>query len=122
MGVFGIFGNGVWGAKPRRFDYRPRYYDPEQEAREQRKRKVLGEDYADKYKTDEQRTVEKKAYKPGVYIRNSAMERRGIERSPHNNTGRTRRLVIIMLVLVAAVVWLWSTTSIDDFFMRWLAK
>ncbi len=118
--MFGF--NGIFGAKPRRFDYRPRYYDLEQEAREQRKRDVLGDDYADKYKDEEQLEAEKKAYKPGAYIRNSAMDRRGIERSPRNNGGRTQRLVIIGLVLVALAAWLMTTGSIDEFFTRWLAK
>jgi hypothetical protein len=118
--MFGF--NGIFGAKPRRFDYKPRYYDLEQEAREQRKREVLGDDYADKYKTDEQKEAEKRGYKPGVYIRNSAMARRGIERSPRSNGGRTRRLVFIGIILVAAAVWLMTTGSIDDFFTRWLAK
>ena len=110
------------GRKPRRFDYRPRYYDLEQEEREQRKREVLGADYADKYKSDEELRADKKAYKPGVYIRNSAMERRGIERSPRNNGGRTQRLVIIGAVLLALALWLMSTNGIDEFFTRWLAK
>ncbi len=118
--MFGF--NGVFGAKPRRFDYKPRYYDQEQEAREQRKREVLGDDYADKYKTEEELQAGKKAYKPGTYIRNSAMERRGIERSPRNNSGRTQRLIVIVLVLVALAVWLMSSNGIDDFFTRWLAK
>ncbi len=118
--MFGF--NGVFGAKPRRFDYKPRYYDQEQEAREQRKREVLGADYADKYKSDEQLAAEKKAYKPGVYIRNSAMERRGIVRSPRNNVGKTKRLVLIGIVLVALALWLIGTNSIDDFFTRWLGE
>ena len=28
--------------KPRQFDYRPRYYDPEKEAREKRREELLG--------------------------------------------------------------------------------
>lgn len=118
--MFGF--NGVFGAKPRKFDYKPRYYDAEQEAREQRKREVLGENYADKYKSDEERAAEKKAYKPGTYIRNSAMDRRGIERSPRNNSGRTMRLVVIVAILAALGVWLMSSNGIDDFFTQWLAK
>jgi hypothetical protein len=118
--MFGF--NGVFGAKPRRFDYRPRYYDLEQEAREQRKREVLGENYADKYKTEEELAAEKKTYKPGVYIRNSAMERRGIQRSPRSNSGRSARMVVIFIVLVALGVWLMSQNGIDEFFTRWLAK
>lgn len=116
--MFGF--NGVFGQKPRRFDYKPRYYDLEQEAREQRKREVLGADYADKYKTDDERAAEKQAYKPGAYIRSSAMDRRGIQRSPRNNTTRVKRMAVILLVLVVLAVWLMTTGKIDDFFTRWL--
>ena len=35
--------------KPRQFEYKPRYFDPEQEAREARKREVLGADYQKAY-------------------------------------------------------------------------
>ena len=35
--------------KPRQFEYKPRHFDPEQEAREARKREVLGADYQKAY-------------------------------------------------------------------------
>ena len=50
--------------KPRQFEYKPRHFDPEQEAREARKREVLGADYQKAYENcDEQE------HKPGETIR-----------------------------------------------------
>jgi hypothetical protein len=118
--MFGF--GGIFGRKPRQFDYRPRYYDAEKEAREQRKRAVLGSDYADKYMTDEEREQERRNYKPGAYIRNSMMERRGIGSSRRGNGTTVRRLVIVAVLIVLAAAWVLSTDSIDIALLRWLGK
>lgn len=120
--MFGFGFGGVFGRKPNQFTYRPRYYDAEKEAREQRKRSVLGDDYAEKYMTDDEREQERQSYKPGAYIRNSMMQRRGIERSPRRNNTTFRRLVIIIVLLALAAWWLVNTDSLDNFFIRWLGK
>lgn len=118
--MFGF--GGVFGRKPRQFDYIPRYYDAEQEAREQRKRELLGPDYADKYKTEEQKNAEKQHYVPGAFIRQNMMDRRGIQRSPRNNQVAVRRLIIIFAIILLAAVWLLTTDSINTFFERWLTR
>lgn len=118
--MFGF--GGVFGRKPRRFDYIPRYYDAEQEAREQRKREVLGPDYADKYKSQEELAEQRERYVPGTFIRKNMIERRGIQRSPRNNAVAVRRLIIIFALLLIAAVWLMSTDSINTFFEKWLAR
>lgn len=83
--------------KPRKFNYIPRYYDPEQEAREERRKQVLG-------------IVDEPGgeYVPGQYIRSGQM------RSRIQGASKTRRkgsvgAVRFMLVLILAgiAMWLW---------------
>lgn len=118
--MFGF--RGVFGRKPRQFDYKPRYYDAEKEAREQRKREVLGPDYAERYKSDAEKAEAAERYVPGAYIRKDMMERRGISRSNRNNTVFIRRLVIMLVILGIAIWWLLTTDAIENFFSKWLAQ
>ncbi len=93
--------------KPRQFNYRPRYYDPEAEEREMRKRELLGDDYAEAYKTDEERAESRKEYHPGQYI-NEIRMRRGViadRRKKDNKSGARQRQLLIAIVLVAALLY-----------------
>lgn len=86
--------------RARQFDYQPRYYDPEKEAREQRRREVLG---------GEAQTPggEDKKYVPGAYIHQARVNRVTAAR---DNRGRKRRsvirtvLVLVMLLLAAYLI------------------
>ena len=93
--------------KPRRFDYRPRLYDPVQEEREARKRELLGDDYVPEQSDGE--------YKPGQYIRQLRM-RRGIIADRQKKERQQRRTLrsIIMLVLLVAFAWWLMTTDFSN--------
>ena len=113
--MFGF--NGVFGRKPRQFDYKPRYFDPEQERREQRKREVLGADYQDKYMTEEER---KAGYVPGRYIRDNIKVRRGIGTSSRSNSSAGLRVVVIVILLGLAAWGILKTDFFTDFLTKWL--
>lgn len=88
--------------RPRQFNYTPRYYDPEKEARAQRRKELLGEDpLADAPQGE---------YKPGQYIRHSVAARRGsiVTRKHERKPGGGRVLIfVLLLVLFGAVLYLW---------------
>jgi hypothetical protein len=102
--------------KPRGFNYRPRYYDPEAEAREDRKRVVLGE----RYRTPEQRArdearaagqdVAEPEYRPGAYLREHISARRGAHASDAMRKRRRKAqsipVLIAILVLIVFFVWM----------------
>lgn len=115
--MFGF--RGVFNRKPRQFEYRPRYYDPEQERREQRKKELLGADYRERYKSDEERQAN---YVPGKYVRESMIVRRGIGSSAKIGSAARMRLVIVLILLGLAVWWLFGTDSITNFFAKWLGR
>ena len=81
--------------KPKAFDYKPRYYDPEKERREQRRRELCG---LDTYTPNEE-------YKPGMYLRNQVRERRSqhISRDRDAKRNSTLRLAVILALLVLVV-------------------
>lgn len=82
--------------KPRQFDYRPRYYDPEKEAREQRRKQLLGDDAQ----------APEGEYVPGQFIRNNMSARRGMTAQTRNRQKTVRPMrMIIMLVLLGIAVW-----------------
>lgn len=85
--------------KPRQFDYRPRYYDPEKEARERRRAELLGEKTAS---SDEE-------YVPGQLLRNRRLQRMiddDRKRSMARSKTRSSLVLIVMIVLlIAAVMW-----------------
>ncbi len=89
-------------AKPRQFEYKPRYYDPEKEAREQRRRELCGED------PEEGKNGE---YKPGQYIRRDMLARRGIGQRGRRtkSTMNVTRTVLALLCLGAIVLWILLT-------------
>ncbi|MCC8088960.1 MAG: hypothetical protein LIO79_06825 [Rikenellaceae bacterium] len=95
--------------KPRQFEYKPRYYDPEEEAREERKKAVLGADYKDNYKTSGENASGSEEYKPGQYLRGMSMRKGNIvDRRSSNKKANTIRFVIALVLLIAAFWWLLS--------------
>ena len=103
--------------KPRGFNYQPRYYDPESEAREERKRMVLGE----KYRSPKERArdaakaagedIGEDNYAPGSYLRGHVAARRGNAHAADTMRKRrrkTRSVYVLagMLVLIALTVWM----------------
>jgi hypothetical protein len=103
--------------KPRGFNYIPRYYDPEAEAREDRKRVVLG----DKYRTPEQRKkdaaraageqVPEETYVPGAFLREHIAARRGSSHVADLMRKRRRKVQSIpvllgILVVILLLVWM----------------
>jgi hypothetical protein len=100
--------------KPRGFNYSPRYYDPDQEAREERKKIVLGE----KYRSPAERAREAAGlegrdpeYVPGSYVREHAAARRGNAHAAdvmRRRRRKTRSVYVLlgMLVLIVLIVWM----------------
>ncbi len=102
--------------KPRGFNYQPRYYDPDAEAREERKKIVLGE----KYRSPKERArdaaraagedVGEDNYVPGTYLREHVAARRGNAHAADVMRKRRRKtrsvyVLVGMLVLIALIVW-----------------
>ncbi|MFI3318194.1 MAG: hypothetical protein SNH88_03300 [Rikenellaceae bacterium] len=73
-----------------KFNYTPRYYDPEKEAREKRREEMLG------HRSDS--TAEE--YTPGQYIRRKSAARHERLRS-NSNSGRVRVWIMLAFVLIA---------------------
>lgn len=84
--------------KPRQFSYKPRFYDPEKEAREKRREELLGV-----------RPAEGEEYVPGELLR-----RRRMQRMMEDATAARRKkqkgsgllLVAFIVLLIAAFLWL----------------
>ena len=87
--------------KPRQFDYKPRYYDPEKEAREQRRRELLGER---DITTDDD-------YVPGDLLRHRKMQRMI---AADNSSAKRKKsssfilLIAVLVLLVLAVAWVFN--------------
>ncbi len=102
--------------KPRGFNYRPRYYDPDAEAREERKKIVLGE----KYRSPAQRErdaaqaageqVEPEKYVPGSILREHVASRRGSHAADvvRRRRKKTHSIPVLlgMLALIGLIVWM----------------
>lgn len=86
---------GIFGRKPRQFDYKPRYFDPEKEARQERRRELLGERY------DENAPA---ATEERIRGRMNAHRRTG-GRSDRNHQ-KTFRLVVVLVLLVLFGIWM----------------
>lgn len=91
MGLFNFFGDG----EHRVFNYKPIYYDPEEEKRKQMFGAVDG-------------TVEKEkkegTYVPGSYIKGSLRD--GNYSRTRSHMSKTRSVIgIITLLLIVAVLW-----------------
>ena len=95
------YGKILYTPKPRQFDYRPRYYDPEKEAREKRREELLGA-----------RPATEGEYVPGDMLRRRRMQRmmesEAGRRRGRRRTGSVLFLLVILAALVVAVVWVIS--------------
>lgn len=88
---FSFFGSG---RKNRKFEYKPRHYDPDQEEREARRRKIVGDDYREG------------EYRPGMLIREKRLLR--MQESDQNRRNRNRTTMIrsaIFLVFVLGILY-----------------
>ncbi len=79
-----------FGHKPRQFEYKPRYWDPEAEEREARRRMILGDDYAEG------------AYRPGMYIRERRLLR--MQEQERERAQRQKRNSIRTVIFLAGAV------------------
>ena len=92
---------------PNKFNYIPRYYDPEKEAREQRRAELRGERAEDA----------DREYQPGQYIR-TQREARDARRSNEEERGRIRVLKMAAgAVLVLLFIYL-LYPKLADVFLR----
>lgn len=82
-------------AKPRQFNYKPIYFDPDKDAREERKKQVLGIDAYRRLNPD----GTEKEYIPGEFIRELKI-RRGVV-SNKDRVSKMRTSAIRMLILIA---------------------
>lgn len=80
--------------KPRQFEYKPRFYDPEKEAREKRKRELLGPEAID---------IEGE-YEPGQYIKRQRLYREAQPPRKSNNEKITRIIRFTVMGILAAIV------------------
>ncbi len=90
--MFGF--GGVFGRKPRQFNYRPLYYDPEKEAREQRRRELRMERGAEEEPADE-------TYVPGSIIRGRMGS---LRRTQSVGREKSRRMQVRMLVVLGVLI------------------
>ena len=79
-----------FGRKPRQFEYKPRYWDPEAEERETRRRMILGDDYAEG------------EYRPGMYIRERRLLR--MQEQERDRAQRQKRNSIRTALFLAGAV------------------
>ena len=95
-----MLGLSAFRRKPRQFEYKPRFFDPEKDAREERKKMILGEDYSD---TPDEAAKE---YVAGQYIRRHMRARRGwaTEKSHGRRQRVTRRAVILLIFLIVLAI------------------
>ena len=108
----------VWGRKPRQFDYKPRYFDPEKERREIRKKQMFGVDHDERHLCDEERRA---AYVPGKYLHSSIKTRRGIGSTKVQNKRKSGLALMLVLVVIGLATWWIVTTDIIRIFLeRWL--
>lgn len=90
-----------------KFNYIPRYYDPEKEAREQRRAELRGERAGDAGRE----------YRPGQYIR-TQRDARAARRSKEDKTGRDRVWkMVVGAVLVLLFIYI-LYPKLADIFLR----
>lgn len=103
--------------KPRGFNYTPRYYDPDADEREERKKIVLGEKYRSPTQrerdkaVDEGKEVPDENYVPGAFLREHIAARRGSAHAADVMRKRRRKtrsvpVLIGMLALIALIAWM----------------
>ncbi len=87
----------------RQFEYKPRYFDPEKAARDERRKQLHGEE------SDE--VDPSKVYRPGQYVRMSMYARRGIgsANTSKESSGILKRVIMVIIASFAiGMVWLLS--------------
>ena len=95
-----MLGFSPFKKRANKFNYTPRYYDPDVEAFRERRREKSGE-------TDERNTEHKEGYVAGEYIRRQCEAR--YERRAQESSDRKRRNMlgmVIVAVFIAVVVFL----------------
>lgn len=85
-----MLGFSGFGRKARPFEYKPRYWDPEAEEREARRRMILGEDYTEG------------EYRPGMYIRERRLLR--MQERERERAQRGRRVMIRTVLFLGGIV------------------
>ncbi|MBE6187950.1 MAG: hypothetical protein E7143_02355 [Rikenellaceae bacterium] len=78
--------------RPNQFNYIPRYYDPEKERREARRRELRGESSSDDT-----------PYTPGKYIR-TVREARAERKSQQKQSNGTPRAILVFGIAIAVIV------------------
>lgn len=90
-----------------KFNYIPRYYDPEKEAREQRRAELRGERTGDA----------DREYRPGQYIR-TQREARAARRRGEDERGRGRMLKLVVVALLALLFIYMLYPRLAEVFLR----
>lgn len=81
--------------KPRIFGYKPRHFDPEKEAREERKRIILGEEY------------QQGESRPGLLIRENRMRRMQAQNTRAQKASKVTLIrTVIFVLLVLAILYM----------------
>lgn len=88
--------------KPRQFEYRPRYYDPDKEAWEQRRKELFGEDESPKEGEEN--------YRPGQYVEQLRF-RRGVMAERQRNAKRRPAIMRLALLIALLVLLGWYIFS-----------
>lgn len=88
---------GIKTRKPKQFNYAPRYWDPEQEARIARRKAVLGDDY------------QEGDYRPGSLIRDGRIRRTQTANRLQKKSKSTLIRSVIFVLLVFAVLYMMTS-------------
>lgn len=85
--------------KPRQFNYRPLYFDPEKEAREKRRKELIGSGMI----SEDDDSSAPGEYRRGEYIREMKI-RRGViaNHTPEKRKAGSIRMVIFIILLLLA--------------------
>lgn len=95
-----MLGLDAFRRKPRNFEYKPLHYNPQEEARNERKKEILGDDA-------EQHKDEQGEYIPGAILRSSMRSRRGYDHASRAKRDRNiRRAVIALIILFTMLLYI----------------
>lgn len=97
--MLGLSFGGV-SRKARQFEYQPRYYDAQQEAREARRRAILGQQYVE----------DDNSHKPGMLIRQGRLRRMQHAQRTQKSSRSTLLRAAIFVILVFGALWLLTNT------------
>lgn len=86
--------------KPRAFNYKPLYYSPEKEAREERRREILSQRGVFVDQTQEgKKTSDSGEYHPGQFIANKRHSRISASSSKARTSNRIKIFTLLVIVL-----------------------